>query len=190
MDDHEDFDSDPDDEVLRTGSGNIFGRRLTPPFSTESPSSNTSNNEAATSNSTLQSSASKSSAADDDIPSIFSQSSTAPASPAPSRPLNYSLPASRPLATASSSNHTRRARFLDENISVLGVATLPQAEKDGDDPTTPEGNDGTSQNRDYSIPAALTRLLASRAIPSGDSSTETYTLGNPNLVRPCKRSCR
>jgi hypothetical protein len=179
MDDHEDFESDPDDEALRSGSsGNIFGRRLTPPFS------NTANNEAATSDGPL-----RSSAGTDDRPSIFPQSSTASDSPAPSRPLNYSLPASRPHATASSSDQTRRARFLDESISLLVDATLPQAEKDGDDPTTPEVNDGTNQSPGYTTSANLTRLLASRTITSSDSSTETYTLGNPNLVRPCKSFC-
>lgn len=177
MDRHEDFDLGSDNEVQLSGSsGTIFGRRLT-------PSNTTSTAAPVASESTLPSRA-----VEEGRPDIFAQtSSTATDSPASSHPMNYSLPASRPLATASSSNQTRRARFLDENVSILGDASLPQAEKDGDDPTTPEGNDA-NEGRSYTTTANLTRLLASRAmISSGDSSTESYTLGNPNLVRPCKR---
>jgi hypothetical protein len=186
MDHREDTDSEPDYEALRANSsGNIFGRRLTPPFSAEP-----SNNEAAPSDSTLQGSATRSSAADDDGRSVLSQSSTAPDSPTSLRSTPFNFSASRPVAASSSSKQTRRTRFLDENVSILGDATLPQAEKDGDDPSTPEGNDGTSQHRDYTTPTAIARLLASRAAASGDSSAESYTLGNPNLVRPCKTPCR
>ncbi|KAE9961101.1 hypothetical protein BLS_004724, partial [Venturia inaequalis] len=175
MDHHEDFDSASEDEVQ--SSGTIFGRRLTPTVG--SNTTGTSTPAPLASESTLQSSA-----GGKERPSIFAQSSsTAPESPASSHPMNYSLPASRPLATASSSVQTRRARFLDENVSILGAASLPQAEKDGDDPTTPEGNDA-NEGRSYTTTANLTRLLASRAMTSADSSTETYTLGNPNLVRP------
>lgn len=180
MDLNEGFDSaSDDDEVQLSGSsGTIFGRRLTPPFE-----SNTTSTAPLASESTLLSSA-----VEEGRPSIFAQSSsTAGESPASSHPMNYSLPASRPLAPASSSNQTRRARFLDENVSILGDGSLPQAEKDGDDPTTPEGNDA-NEGRSYTTTANLTRLLASCAMTSpGDSSTETYTLGNPNLVRPCER---
>lgn len=178
---HGDLDSASDNDVQLSGSsGPIFGRRLTPLF--QSGSSNTTSTAApVASESTL-----RASAGEEERPSIFApSSSTAPESPASSHPMNYSLPASRPPATASSSSQIRRARFLDENVSILGDGRLPQAEKDGDDPTTSEGNDA-NEGRIYTTTANLTRLLASRAMISGESSTETYTSGNPNLVRSRK----
>ncbi|QDS72432.1 hypothetical protein FKW77_009221 [Venturia effusa] len=182
MERHDDFDepSDDDNEVRLSGSSDtIFGRRLSPPEET-----NTSSAAPLASETTLPSSAEEG-----QRPSVFaSTTTTAQESPASSHPMNYSLPASRPLATASSSNQIRRARFLDENVSILGDGNLPQAEKDGDDPTTSEGNDA-NEGRSYTTTANLTRLLASRAmISSADSSTDTYTLGNPNLVRPSNSS--
>jgi hypothetical protein len=186
MDNHENLDLYTDDDEPQ--NNNIFGRLPTGSGAEQESASGPS--EATPGSANIRSSPPES-----DRPSIFSSLSTSSNVPSPtpdtptpsSRPMTYHLPSSRPLATlaqASSSKQTRRTRFLDGDISIIGDAALPQAEKDGDDPSTPVDTDGTGQSRDYNTPAALTRLLASHAVD--DSRSQSYTLGNPNLVRPCK----
>lgn len=130
-----------------------------------------------------------------DRPSIFAPQMvimSQPHSPAsaPLRTVTSPLLSAAPLAAlavSSSSTPSRRARFAEQGFSMLD-SPLPQAEKDGDDPTTPINAESSLQGMEYATPAALTRLLASHsADPSADSRSPSYTLGNGNLVR--RRRC-
>jgi hypothetical protein len=125
-------------------------------------------------------------------PSIFSPDTVVrsrPHTPSPIRPITSPLMSAAPLAAlaASSSSTSRRtARFLDQELSMLADSALPQAEKDGDDPSTPMVESPTA-NREDATPATLTRFLASHSVESpNESSVPTYTLGNGNLVRRCE----
>jgi hypothetical protein len=135
---------------------------------------------------------SSSSTLEPDRPSIFSPNTivlSRPHTPVAMRPINSPLQSAVPLvalASSSSSNSRRTARFVDHDMSVLADSALPQAEKDGDDPSTPQ-DESPTQNREDATPATLTRFLASHSAESpSDSGAPTYTEGNGNLVRRCK----
>ncbi|KAF2434230.1 hypothetical protein EJ08DRAFT_582635 [Tothia fuscella] len=69
-------------------------------------------------------------------------------------------------------------------MALLADDALPQAEKDGDDPTTPTDQDSPPRNNAYATPTSLARLLASHSVDSPpDSRPPSYTIGNGNLVR-------
>jgi hypothetical protein len=133
-----------------------------------------------------------SSASEPDRPSIFSPNTlvlSRPHTPTPMRPISSPLLSAAPLAalaSSSSSTSRRTARFVDHGMSMLADSALPRAEKDGDDPSTPQ-EESPAQNREDATPATLTRFLASHSAESPtDSSVPTYTPGNGNLVRRCK----
>ncbi|KAK4944144.1 hypothetical protein LTR66_014539, partial [Elasticomyces elasticus] len=135
-------------------------------------------------------------------PSIFSSGSNPLFSSAPARPTlrnidpqdsssaEGSSPAPRPLAAlAASSPATRRARFEDEVRATVDRRRLPKAEKDADDPTTPERR---SSRYDASTVSTLSRLFAVQAAVSPVSSrAPSYNtqLANPyTRGKPCR--CR
>ncbi|KAF2097790.1 hypothetical protein NA57DRAFT_40332 [Rhizodiscina lignyota] len=76
--------------------------------------------------------------------------------------------------TARTSSASRRsARFDDSNLSIVSnTRTLPEVEKDVDDPTTPVESRAAAEREYTSTPTALTRLFAAEMIISPSTSRQ------------------
>lgn len=106
----------------------------------------------------------------------------APSSSTSRRPITSSPLSAGPLAALSRSSPStprQSAHFMDEHSIIISEAP---AEKDMDDPTTPD-NAGGSGDR-YSTPSALSRLLAAETTSTpAQSRTPSYRHRNTNLER-------
>ena len=105
-------------------------------------------------------------------------------SPTPSRrTVSFSTASASPIPDftyPSPSSPRQRTRFVDEHIVIISD-NLPAAEKDVDDPNSPEVAISSNDRREYSTNLLLSRLFASEAstIPS-QSGALSY---QPNLQR-------
>lgn len=98
------------------------------------------------------------------------------------RPIASSPLSAGPLAALSRSSPStprRSAHFMDEHSIIV---TEAPAEKDMDDPTTPDNAAGSGER--YSTPSALSRLLAAETTTTpSQSRAPSYQHGNINLER-------
>ena len=127
---------------------------------------------------------------DDSPPTFSSSASMSPSllapqtSPSPARRVvSFSTVSASAVQDFPYSPPRRPTRFVDEH-NVIVSQSLPAAEKDVDDPNSPEFATSSNDRREYSTHSALSRLFASEVTtPTTESRALSY---QPNPT--CKHS--
>jgi hypothetical protein len=117
---------------------------------------------------------------------IHTSSQTSPLHASPTGSVRRISAMSNRAGTPSSSR--RSARFDDSNLSIMSpTRSLPDVEKDADDPTTSVESRIDAERRYNSTPTALTRLLAAQMITSPANSRQpSYNNQDTGSIARCE----
>ena len=126
------------------------------------------------------------------LPDFSSSASMSPrqmASQIPStssrRPVSFSPVSTAPFALSqpSSSSPLRRStRFMDEH-HIIVTESLPTAEKDADDPNSPDTATSPGDRKEYSTASALSTFLASEVTAASAQSGTLPRKPNPDRCK-------